>query len=88
MHEHTFRYTDQANFIAQLDEMRIKLTEPPELESYHIVRARYPRLSDTAFAMRLKRFPGRFPREYGKCHRKTSKLFVTPVLDAYLRKNT
>lgn len=86
MHSHTFHYADQADFVRQLDEMRVKLTEAPELESYEVVRARYSHLSDQAFSMRLKRFPGRFPREWAKCHRKTAKLFVTPTLDAWLQK--
>lgn len=85
MHEHTFRYTDQADFVRQLDAMRIRLTEPPELTPYRIVRERYPHLSTSAFSMRLKRFKGEYPHEMGKCGRKTTKLFVTPALDAHLR---
>lgn len=86
MHEHTFRYADKEDFVRQLDAMRAKLTDALEMTPYYIVRARYPHLSETAFTMRLRRFKGEFPREMGKCGRKTLKLFVTPALDAYLRK--
>lgn len=89
LHEHRFRYRDTEDLIRQLDALLTKLLERPKLTDYATMRARYPHLNPSAFTMRLRRFEragGFFPRQMGDRSRKIAALFVTPALDAHLRK--
>lgn len=87
MHEHTFHYADQADFITQLDATLTKLLSgTSEMEPYAEVRERYPHLNPTAFCTRLSRFKGEFPHELGDSGKRIIRLFVTRELDACLRK--
>jgi hypothetical protein len=85
--EHTFRYTDKADFIRQLDEMLTKLFSGwSQLRPYDEVRAAYPHLSPVAFSMRLNRFKGEFPKKMGPSGKRTISLYVTRELHDHLQK--
>lgn len=89
IHTHTFRYRDQEDLTRQVDALLAKLLERPALTAYATIKARYPHLTPSAFTMRLRRFErggGYFPRRFHARGRKIEALFVTPALDAHLRK--
>lgn len=80
--QHTFTYTSESDFVAQMDDLVVRMKG---MESYDTVRARYPHiLSASAFCMRLKRFPGTFPKQTGPGGKRIVKLAVTRELHAYL----
>lgn len=85
MHEHTFRYADAEDFMAQMETLLTTLRYT-RMTPFADVRKRYSNLSDGAFYTRLARFKGEYPREMSPTGTRTVKLFVTPELDAHLRK--
>lgn len=82
MHQHTFTYKDQTDFVQQIDDLIARLQE---MEPYEKVRARYPHIKTAgAFSMRLKRFKGTFPKQMGPEGKRIIKLSVTRELHAHL----
>lgn len=84
MHEHTFIYTDKADFVQQMQALLAKLQD---MEPYAQVRKRYPHIrTPGAFSNRLKRFKGEFPKEMSEAGGRIIKLTVTSELHQYLAK--
>lgn len=84
-HSHTFNYDTPEEFMAQMEELLGKMRNT-RMTPIAEVRGRYSKLTNCAFYNRLARFKSEYPREMSPTGTRTVKLFVTPELDAHLRK--